>query len=127
MAIKPNFLTSMGYHIFLTMVLRARGAPLQTVYTELWPSISFQSFGITHTLCVKLLDKILTSAGTYQIRKPFQLPVGKTLVKKAATKMARDSNASAASRVLCAIQTSCKCNKDLHLKIRIKNIYCVFV
>ena len=24
MAIKPNFLTSMGYHIFLTMVLRAR-------------------------------------------------------------------------------------------------------
>ena len=33
MAIKPNFLTSMGYHIFLDMVLRARafgarGAPL---------------------------------------------------------------------------------------------------
>ena len=32
MAIKPNFLPSMGYHIFLTMVLRARcsarGAPL---------------------------------------------------------------------------------------------------
>ena len=33
MAITPNFLTSMGYHIFLTMVLRARafgarGAPL---------------------------------------------------------------------------------------------------
>ena len=27
MAIKPNFLTSMGYHIFLSMVLRAR-APL---------------------------------------------------------------------------------------------------
>ena len=24
MAIKPNFLISMGYHIFLTMVLRAR-------------------------------------------------------------------------------------------------------
>ena len=24
MAIKPNFLTSMAYHIFLTMVLRAR-------------------------------------------------------------------------------------------------------
>ena len=32
MAIKPNFLTSMGYHIFLTMVLRARGAPL--LYTN---------------------------------------------------------------------------------------------
>ena len=30
MAIKPNFLTSMGYHIFLTMVLRAR-APLARV------------------------------------------------------------------------------------------------
>ena len=35
MAIKPNFLTSMGYHIFLSMVLRARafgarGAPLLT-------------------------------------------------------------------------------------------------
>ena len=34
MAIKPNFLISMGYHIFLTMVLRARasgarGAPLK--------------------------------------------------------------------------------------------------
>ena len=29
MAIKPNFLTSMGYHIFLTMVLRTRGAPLK--------------------------------------------------------------------------------------------------
>ena len=28
MAIKPNFLISMGYHIFLTMVLRARGALL---------------------------------------------------------------------------------------------------
>ena len=26
MAVKPNFLTSMGYHIFLTMVLR-EGAP----------------------------------------------------------------------------------------------------
>ena len=38
MAIKPNFLTSMGYHIFLTMVLRtrakgARGAPLLNVGT----------------------------------------------------------------------------------------------
>ena len=26
MAIKPNFLTSMGYHIFLSMVLRARSS-----------------------------------------------------------------------------------------------------
>ena len=30
MAIKPNFLTSTGYHIFLAMVLRAREAPLST-------------------------------------------------------------------------------------------------
>ena len=29
MARKLNFLTSMGYHIFLSMVLRARGAPLK--------------------------------------------------------------------------------------------------
>ena len=40
MAIKPNFLTSMGYHIFLTMVLRARaplacGAPLLCLITSL--------------------------------------------------------------------------------------------
>ena len=28
MAMKPNFLTSMGYHIFLSMVLSVRGAPL---------------------------------------------------------------------------------------------------
>ena len=27
MAIKPNFLALMGYHIFLTMVLRARAPP----------------------------------------------------------------------------------------------------
>ena len=28
MAIKPNFLTSMGYHVFLTMMLRARSSPM---------------------------------------------------------------------------------------------------
>ena len=28
MAIKPNFLTSMGYHIFLIMVLRARSSAI---------------------------------------------------------------------------------------------------
>ena len=33
MAIIPNFLTSMGYHIFLTMVLRAR-ADLRYKYTK---------------------------------------------------------------------------------------------
>ena len=30
MAIKPNFLTSMGYHIFLTMVLRARSSAIKS-------------------------------------------------------------------------------------------------
>ena len=34
MAIKPNFLTSMRYHIFLTMVLHARGAPLKNDENE---------------------------------------------------------------------------------------------
>ena len=31
MAIKPNFLTSMGYHIFLTMVLRISLATLRNI------------------------------------------------------------------------------------------------
>ena len=56
-----------------------------------------------------------------------QVTGGETLVKKTARKMARDSNDSAVSSVLRAIQTSCKCNKDLHLKTQIKNIYQVFV
>ena len=30
MAIKPKFLTSMGYHIFLSMVLRARAPSART-------------------------------------------------------------------------------------------------
>ena len=33
MATKPRFLASMGYHIFLTMVIRARGAPLVSLTT----------------------------------------------------------------------------------------------
>ena len=32
MAIKPNFLTSMGYPIFLAMMLGARGAPLLLLF-----------------------------------------------------------------------------------------------
>ena len=38
MAIKPNFLTSMGYHIFLTMVLRARApsARAELRYKGVW-------------------------------------------------------------------------------------------
>ena len=42
MAIKPNFLTSMGYHIFLTMVLRARGAPLLIGCTGLYRLKNFR-------------------------------------------------------------------------------------
>ena len=34
MAIKPNFLTSMGYHIFLTMVLRARSSAIRTIVVD---------------------------------------------------------------------------------------------
>ena len=39
MAIKPNFLTSMGYHIFLTMVLRARSS----ANTKLRYAVKFHS------------------------------------------------------------------------------------
>ena len=39
-AVKPNFLTSMGYHIFLTMVLSVRGAvllcPIVGIKLKLW-------------------------------------------------------------------------------------------
>ena len=34
MAIKPNFLTSMGYHIFLSMVLRRARSSAKIVITE---------------------------------------------------------------------------------------------
>ena len=34
MAIKPKFLTSMGYHIFLTMVLRARSSAINRVHYD---------------------------------------------------------------------------------------------
>ena len=55
MAIKPNFLTSMGYHIFLTMVLRARApsAPAELRYygnfIVLWQSI-FDVFLIRYSV-----------------------------------------------------------------------------
>ena len=45
MVIKPNFLTSMGYHIFLTMVLRARA-----------PS-AFGALGVTEILLTKVCIK----------------------------------------------------------------------
>ena len=52
MAIKPNFLTSMGYHIFLSMVLRARGAPLLTVLRTL----TAMSHAIIHVFRFPPLD-----------------------------------------------------------------------
>ena len=42
MAIKPNFLTSMGYHILLSMVLRA-GAPLARAELRYNSSIIYYS------------------------------------------------------------------------------------
>ena len=52
MAIKPNFLTSMGYHIFLSMVLRARPpsarAELRTEQNRteyfIYPRLSHQAY-----------------------------------------------------------------------------------
>ena len=51
MAIKPNFLTSMGYHIFLSMVLRARAssarAELRYYYAN-YAKINCIVFAIQH-------------------------------------------------------------------------------
>ena len=41
MAIKPNFLTSMGYHIFLTMVLRARAPSARAELRYYFPCINY--------------------------------------------------------------------------------------
>ena len=60
MAIKPNFLTSMGYHIFLSMVLRAR-AELRynrLVFFAIWQrSIDQVLDGVGGTSCI--LDDII--------------------------------------------------------------------
>ena len=42
MAIKPNFLTAMGYHIFLTMVLRARSSAIISSVTVLMVSLRWE-------------------------------------------------------------------------------------
>ena len=44
MAIKPNFLTSMGYHIFLTMVLRARTPSARAELRYNSPTLKTTSF-----------------------------------------------------------------------------------
>ena len=45
MAIKPNFLTSMGYHIFLSMVLRARAPSARA-------ELRYKVFGVGNFLSV---------------------------------------------------------------------------
>ena len=50
MAMKPNFLTSMGYHIFLTMVLRAR-APSARAELRYYPSPN-QNTATCFLLCI---------------------------------------------------------------------------
>ena len=47
MAMKPNFLTSMGYHIFLTMVLRAQSSAKNRL----------QSKDLTHRQALTIVTK----------------------------------------------------------------------
>ena len=42
MAMKPNFLTSMGYHIFLSMVLRARAPRAPNAELRYYPVCTCQ-------------------------------------------------------------------------------------
>ena len=44
-AIKPNFLTSMGYHIFLSMVLRARARSSATILPLILVTYIWMNFG----------------------------------------------------------------------------------
>ena len=44
MAIKPNFLTSMGYHIFLSMVLRARAPSARAEFRYQAEVVAYGSF-----------------------------------------------------------------------------------
>ena len=67
MAIKPNFLTSMGYNIFLTMVLRARafdvrGAPLLFYFFIKWLKYKFDLRWTCLTICQNLLGLPLAFA-----------------------------------------------------------------
>ena len=56
MAIKPNFLTSMGYHIFLSMVLRAR-APQRRAELRYHTSVSIVSFTDREDDNIKRINK----------------------------------------------------------------------
>ena len=48
MAIKPNFLTSMGYHIFLSMVLRARAPSARAELRYQQVVFKFSNFSQCH-------------------------------------------------------------------------------
>ena len=69
MAIKPNFLTSMNYHIFLTMVLRARarGAPLSSGLVREITTILYQEFLVPWHCCI--CKNALSSSGHHSITK----------------------------------------------------------
>ena len=66
MAIKPNFLTSMGYHIFLTMVLRARApsARAELRYNELTAKLWFVRV-CSQKVCPDLLGLISSVTQTW--------------------------------------------------------------
>ena len=68
MAIKPNFLTSMGYHIFLAIVLGTHGAPLscymlQVTATKLYNALILRSVwstaGIAYYVNYEIENKYL--------------------------------------------------------------------
>ena len=66
MAIKPNFLTSMGYHIFLSMVLRARApsARAELCYNALNNQLFLIKFYIT-----SMHNTLLFGAATTEFRR----------------------------------------------------------
>ena len=52
MAIKPNFLTSMGYHIFLSMVLRRRARSSAMITMKITLTRNRQYAGSSKMLCL---------------------------------------------------------------------------
>ena len=74
MAIKPNFLTSMGYHIFLTMVLRAR-APLAGAELRYNRELKHATFLSTRKATGSDFAKKLTSHVTDVKSQTSKLPI----------------------------------------------------
>ena len=56
MAIKPNFLTSMGYHIFLTMVLRARSSAIKLLNSASYYSCSIWAYHFLRAMRQKTIS-----------------------------------------------------------------------